>query len=325
MAFTESAYFELFHVSMTNMKNGTASEDDVLFIRSCEDAMVFNDYAIEVSVASAIKEYYHAHVPNGARIFAKLNGAHDAFTKRVRVALEKCRSKTSGPEDRIFIQLYLDGFYDDKKLETDIHAYFKEEQIERKKAERAEVSRAKIENLGKPTLVIKGLSQSEIDAVYKTIKTQFPQATVEFCPVLIGTNVFKKVASIRLTGQVAEYLFDKSAFRVIYDDESEDEMTLAEVQKHLEEPEWTLIERVEWIETSGRRSHSFGRMLREMVDGRDDVREKLPRIFNDVAHAKIRLSHVEKIGPGLWSHLGDNEAEKWFYAKRILAAVEDAL
>ena len=170
-------------------------------------------------------------------------------------------------------------------------------------------------------MTVRGANSAQRLQIYNMIRTNFPHVYTEFRSDLIGSRISKKFPNgKRYLGTVDSYDFTTNLFHINYDDGDTESMILREVEKHLKTPEWTLIERIEWIDRSGRSSHSFGRMLREMIDDRQHIMDKLPDIFMDVCGADI--GEVERIGPGLWAHLGSCEEDKWYYAKRILAAVD---
>jgi hypothetical protein len=153
------------------------------------------------------------------------------------------------------------------------------------------------------------------------IRANFPGVWTEFRPDLISSRISKKFSNNKwYNGTVHSYDFKTNLFFIKYDDGDSEYMSLREVEEHLKTPPWTLIESIEWIDKSGRSSHSFGRMLREMIDNRQHIMDKLPDIFMKVCGADI--GEVDSIGPSLWAQLGSCEEEKWYYAKRILAEVD---
>jgi len=171
------------------------------------------------------------------------------------------------------------------------------------------------------TMTIRGTTPAQRLEIYKMIRAKFPEVWTEFRPDLIGSRISKEFSDGKwYNGTVHSYDFTDNVFRIKYDDGDREYMSLRVVEKCLKTPPWTLIESIEWIDKSGRSSHSFGRMLREMIDDRQYIMDKLPEIFMKVCGADI--GEVEKIGPGLWAQLGSCEEEKWYYAKRILAEVD---
>lgn len=140
---------------------------------------------------------------------------------------------------------------------------------------------------------------------------------------LIGKEVLKEFNAGNFKGTITS--LDAPGFLVKYEDGDSEHLSEEEIREILyTPPSMTLMDRVEYIETSGNKAQSFSKMVKEVVNGRPRMAEQLAIIFMELGETNIttrgRFS-VGDIGPWLWAEMGRHEMEKLHWAKRILEAL----
>ena len=140
---------------------------------------------------------------------------------------------------------------------------------------------------------------------------------------LIGKEVLKEFDAGNFKGVIVS--LDAPGFLVKYEDGDAEHLSEEEIMEILyTPPDTTLMDRVEYIETSGNKAQSFSKMVKEIVNGRPRMAEQLAIIFMEMGEVNITTRGrfgVGDIGPWLWAEMGSHEMEKLHWAKRILEAL----
>ena len=142
-------------------------------------------------------------------------------------------------------------------------------------------------------------------------------------PTLVGKEVLKEFNAGNFKGTITS--LDAPGFLVKYEDGDSEHLSEEEIREILyTPPSMMLMDRIEYIETSGNKAQSFSKMVKEVVNGRPRMAEQLAIIFMELGETNIttrgRFS-VGDIGPWLWAEMGRHEMEKLHWAKRILEAL----
>lgn len=140
---------------------------------------------------------------------------------------------------------------------------------------------------------------------------------------LIGKEVLKEFNAGNFKGTIAS--LDEPGFLVKYEDGDSEHLSEEEIKVILyTPPSMSLVDRLEYIETSGNKAQSFSKMVKEIVNGRPRMAEQLAIIFMELGETNITTRGrfaVGDIGPWLWAEMGRHEMEKLHWAKRILEAL----
>lgn len=140
---------------------------------------------------------------------------------------------------------------------------------------------------------------------------------------LIGKEVLKEFDAGNFKGVIVS--LDAPGFLVKYEDGDAEHLSEEEIRHILyTRPDTTLMDRIEYIETSGNKAQSFSKMVKEIVNGRPRMAEQLAIIFMEMGEVNITTRGrfgVGDIGPWLWAEMGHHEMEKLHWAKRILEAL----
>lgn len=158
------------------------------------------------------------------------------------------------------------------------------------------------------------------DRVHVALGARRPATTQH---ALVGKEVLKEFNAGNFKGTITS--LDAPGFLVKYEDGDSEHLSEEEIREILyTPPSMTLMDRIEYIETSGNKAQSFSKMVKEVVNGRPRMAEQLAIIFMELGETNIttrgRFS-VGDIGPWLWAEMGRHEMEKLHWAKRILEAL----
>jgi len=158
------------------------------------------------------------------------------------------------------------------------------------------------------------------DRVHATLVGRRPATTRH---ALVGKEVLKEFNAGNFKGTIAS--LDEPGFLVKYEDGDSEHLSEEEIKTILyKPPSMTLVDRLEYIETSGNKAQSFSKMVKEVVNGRPRMAEQLSVIFMELGNTDITTRGrfgVGDIGPWLWVEMGRHEMEKLHWAKRILEAL----
>jgi hypothetical protein len=137
----------------------------------------------------------------------------------------------------------------------------------------------------------------------------------------IGTIVMKEFDAGWFKGKVIEH--DDAGFLVEYEDGDSEHMSAEELDEVLytPEPDVNVCDAIEWIETSGNKAQSFSKICKKFVGQRPFLAQKLADIFLEIGEVDITEGEeftICDIGPYMWSYMGDDEPQKFYWSKRVL-------